>query len=286
MNLQRSFFIVLSILLLSYCRDSSPNLSNSLLKKYNFDPDNITVIKLPQSLREISGLAFLKGNEVLTHNDEEGIIFIVDISLSKVVSDFVLDDDVEKDFEGIAVVKDSIYLVNSNGTIYKFRLQQENESADFVKFKTFLDSENNIEGFCYDASTNSLLLACKNDPGKGFKKLRAVYEFNLNKMILVKKPRFLISLDELRDKFNINGFEPSGIEKNPISGNFFMVSAHPEAILELSPEGKILAAYRLDEKEHKQTEGITFLQDGTMLISDEGQKKSARISIIRLKEKR
>ena len=283
MNYKHSVFVVLSILFLFYCRDSSTDFSNSLFKEYNFDLENITVIKLPQSLREISGLALLYGNEVVTHNDEEGIIFIVDISLGRVVSDFVLSDDVEKDFEGIAIVKDSIYLVNSNGTIYKFRQPQENESADFVKFKTFLDSENNIEGLCYDTSTNSLLLACKNDPGKRFKKVRAVYSFNLYKMSLNEKPRFLISLEELKDKFNINGFEPSGIERNPINGNFFMVSAHPEAILEISPDGNIVAASKLDNEIHRQTEGITFLQDGTMLISDEENKKSAQISVIKLK---
>jgi len=283
MNYKHSVFVALSILFLFCCRDSSTDFSNCLLKEYNFEPANTTIIKLPQSLREISGLALLNGKEVVTHNDEEGIIFIVDISLGKVVSDFVLGDDVEKDFEGIAIVKDSIYLVNSNGTIYKFRLPQENKSADFVKFKTFLDSENNIEGFCYDASTNSLLLACKNDPGKGFKKVRAIYSFNLYTMSLEKKPKFLISLEELRDKFNINGFEPSGIEKNQINGNFFMVSAHPEAILELSPDGNIVAAIKLENEIHKQTEGITFLQDGTMLISDEGNKKSAQISVIKIK---
>ena len=287
MNFNQSVFILLSFLLLCYCRNSSLDRSNSLLNEYNFKNDNTKILKLPESLKEISGLALLSGNDLLTHNDEEGIIYKFNISSGEVTGHLKIGaDNVENDFEGIAVVKDSVYLVTSNGIIYKFFIPVKDEIADFVMFKTFLDSGNDIEGICYDSHSNALLLACKNDPGKGYKNVRAVYSFNLNKMSLERTPRFLIPLDKLRENFKIEGFAPSGIEINPINNNFFIISANPEAIIEMSPSGQILNALKLSNKKHKQTEGITFLKDGSMVIADEGQKKSAQISIIKLKEKK
>lgn len=287
MNFNQSVFIFLSFLLLCYCRNSSLDQSNSLLKEYNFKIENTTIIKLPESLKEISGLALLSGNELLTHNDEEGIIYKFNISSGEVTGQIRIgDDNVENDFEGIALVKDSAYLVTSNGIIYKFFVPVKDDRVDFIKFKTFLDSSNDIEGICHDVHSNTLLLACKNAPGKGYKDVRAVYTFDLNKMSLERTPRFLIPLEKLRENFKIRGFAPSGIEINPINNNFFIISANPEAIIEMSPNGQILNALKLSNKTHKQIEGITFLKDGSMVISDEGQKKSAQISVIKLKEKK
>ena len=286
MKFNQSVFILLSFLLLCYYGDSSPDHSNSLLKEYNFKIENITIIKLPESLKEISGLALLSGNDLLTHNDEEGIIYKFNISSGKVTGQLKIGDNIENDFEGIALVKDSAYLVTSNGIIYKFFIPFKDEKVDFVRFKTFLDSNNDIEGICYDVHSNALLLACKNDPGTGYKNVRAVYTFDLKKMSLERTPRFLIPLNELQENFKIGDFAPSGIEINPINNNFFIISANPEAIIEMSPDGEILNALKLSNKTHKQTEGITFLKDGSMVISDEGQKKSAQISIIKLKERK
>ncbi|MGB5288151.1 MAG: SdiA-regulated domain-containing protein [Ignavibacteriaceae bacterium] len=287
MNFKQSVFLFLSFLLLYSCRDSSPDHPNNLLREYDFDPEIATIIKLPESLKEISGLALLRGDELLTHNDEEGIIYKFNINSGEITGQIKIgDENIKKDFEGIAAVKDSAYLVTSNGIIYKFFITHNDERADFVKFKIFLDRGNDIEGICYDAHTNALLLACKNDPGKGYKNVRAVYTFNLSKMSLERTPRFLISLEELQKKFNIMGFAPSGIEINPITNTFFIISTNPEAILEISPDGEILNALKLNKKIHKQTEGITFLKDGSLVISDEGQKKSAQIAIIKLKEKK
>jgi len=90
MNFIQSVFIILSFLLLCYCRDSSLDHSNSLLKDYNFKLENTTIIKLPESLKEISGLALLSGNDLLTHNDEEGIIYKFNISSGEVTGQIKL----------------------------------------------------------------------------------------------------------------------------------------------------------------------------------------------------
>ena len=49
---------------------------------------------------------------------------------------------------------------------------------------------------------------------------------------------------------------------------------------EVSPEGKILDAKLFDSKKHKQPEGITFLDDGSLILADEGKGGKGFITII------
>jgi uncharacterized protein YjiK len=270
---------------LTFCNQIiSQEKSKSLLGEYNFE--GATLFKLDKSLKEVSGLALLNDKELLTHNDEEGIVYILKITNFEMTGKLKIGDEkIQKDFEGIAYVNNSVYMVTSNGVIFRFSLVTKNESADFEMFKTSLKVENDVEGLCYDKTTNSLLLACKNEPGMGNANSRTVYSFNLKKMSLDRNPRLVISLKELMQKYGFKDFAPSGIEMNPFNGNFFVLSSNPPSIIELNSQGKILAATRLNPKINPQPEGITFLKDGTMLISNEGQKKSGTISVIKIKSK-
>lgn len=258
--------------------------SGSFLNKYDFNPENSAFIKLPKSLKEISGMALINEKEIIANNDEEGIIYTLKVPGFEMSAKLKIGDEkIQKDFEGIAVVKDTVYLVTSNGVVYKINYSKKNSVTDFIQYKTSLKIQNDVEGLCYDKNSNSLLLACKNEPGMGKVKSRTVYSFSLRKMALERQPRFVISLKELKQKYGFKDFRPSGIEKNPVNGNFFILSSDPQSVIELTPAGKILAAIKLSSKSHLQPEGITFLNDGTMLISDEGQSKSGTITIYKLK---
>jgi uncharacterized protein YjiK len=283
----RNYKIIISaaaIILLFFCQIIPQEKSNTLLGEYDFEA--ATQLKLSNSLKEISGLALLNVYEIIAHNDEEGTVYTLKFVNLEMTGKLKLGDGkVQKDFEGIAVVERSVYMVASNGVIYKSDHSMKNEIADFKIFKTALKIENDVEGLCYDKSTNSLLLACKNEPGMGKANSRAIYSFDLQRMSLERNPRFVISLKELMQKYGLKDFAPSGIERNPVNGNFFVLSSNPPSIIELNPLGKILAAVRLNPKVNPQSEGITFLNDGTMLIADEGQKKSGTITFVKLKSK-
>ncbi len=103
----------------------------------------------------------------------------------------------------------------------------------------------NIEGLCYDPNTNSLLAACKGYPGKRYNGYRAIYSFNLKEKKLEAKPRFLLSLEILDKKYGMKNFSPSAIERNPETGTFFILSSHVKALIEVTPEGKIIAGVLL-----------------------------------------
>jgi uncharacterized protein YjiK len=253
------------------------------LKNYNLK--YIKQVKLPDNLREISGLAVTDDGRVFSHNDEKGIVYQIDYSNGKVIKRFAIGDPIPKrDFEGIAIVKDKFYLVVSSGDIYEFKEADDKKSSKYKIYKTGLTSSYNIEGLCYDPLTNSLLAACKGYPGKNYNGYRAVYSFNLKERKLEPKPRFLLSLKNLDKKYDMKNFSPSAIERNPKTGNFFILSSHVRALIEVSPDGKILDGISFSEKKHKQPEGITFLPDMKMLISDEGRGGHGTVTTYKLKD--
>jgi uncharacterized protein YjiK len=257
------------------------DLNEGTLHHYDFSGEKSKTVTLPKKLNEISGLAITGDNRLLVHNDEVGTVYEVDISTGEITNEFNLGKKkIKKDFEGIAVVKDSLFLVTSSGVIYKFSYSDNEKNVDYKKFKTILSAKNNVEGLCYDKTTNSLLLACKEYAGKNLKEYKAIYSFDLSTYKLQEEPRFLINLDSLKNKFNINNFSPTGIEVHPNNGNVFILSSHEKAIVELSSNGDLLNAVKLKSKNHRQPEGISFLSDLTLLISDEGKGEKAKLTII------
>ena len=254
----------------------------SILAQFDLANKSNKVIYLPKELKEVSGLA-VGGDDILyMHNDEKGIVYKFDIKKKKIISKYELGEKhIKKDFEDIAVLTDSVYMITSSGILYKFSLNDGKDDIPFKKIQTGLDAKNNIEGLCYNPLNNSFLLACKDSPGKGYKGYRAVYEFDLTNLKLISEPKFLISLDQLKDEYGIKDFAPSGIELHKASGHFFLISAAPEIIIELDSDGNLIDAKKFDDKIHKQPEGITFLNDGSLVISDEGKDKKAKITVIK-----
>lgn len=252
------------------------------LSSYDFSPGNAVRIELISELTEISGLT-AEGERLFGHADEKGNVYQLDPADGKVIKKFRIGENaVYSDFEGITFAGKKMFLVNSKGELYLFYEQKDNAYSKFTKIITALSVKNNIEGLCFDPATYTLLLACKGNPGENYQNFKAVYSFEIGARKLNEKPRFLISLDELKNRFGIKKFSPSGIERNPVSGSFFVLSSGEKCIIELSPDGKIIDAVELDHKFHKQPEGITFTAN-SLIICDEGGKGESTLTIYKLK---
>lgn len=237
-------------------------------------------LKLSKDLKEVSGLAFSPDGRLFLHNDEEGKVYQVNYNNGDIVKEFSLGDKkVKEDFEGIAIVNNDFYLVNSKGDLFRFSEGENNSEVEYEEWNTDLKSKNDVEGLCYDPNTNSLLLACKGDPGNDLEDVKAVYAFSLESEEIDSEPRFLLDEKTLEDKFGIKKFSPSGIEYNSNDGNFYILSSNDKAIAIISSEGEIIDAYELKSGRHNQPEGITFGNDGSLFISDEGDDKKAELTI-------
>jgi uncharacterized protein YjiK len=175
-------------------------------------------------------------------------------------------------------VNNNFYAVTGNGLLYSF-LEGTNKSVMLAKkYKTGLTSTNDVEGLCYDPLTNTLLLACKNYPGIGLKQSRAIYSFDIEEKKLSSEPAYVINLLELNNQFNAHDFSPSAIEYQRKSDSFFILSSDVKSIIKISRSGEVIDFAHLESRNHRQPEGLSFLNDGTMIISDEASKKKATIN--------
>lgn len=250
------FFLLLSLI------SCHPNNATPPVKNYTMTrPD--AVYELPPVLVEISGIAYLEEDKLACVQDELGLIFSYNIKSGN--TDTLLRFSGNGDYEDIAISDAGFWIVESNGTLFNSKKGNTN------KYETFLHEENNVEGLCYNAFDNNLLLACKGKPfhkqGKNYKE---IYSFNLSTNRLEDKPFLLINKEAIRRP----SFSPSALAIHPIDSTIYVISSKG-GILVLNREGDVLFYEDLSRIIFRQPEGICFDHKGTMFISDEGEKKGS-----------
>jgi len=158
------------------------------------------------------------------------------------------------------------------------------------KYKTALDEGNDTEGLCYEAKKERLLVLCKEDPGKKLKGQRAIYAWDLKKKKLSKKPVHTIdenAIETLLDKQGIKTknfhFKPSGLAVHPFTGDIYVISSVGKVLVVLNRKNGIKSVTRLNENVFEQPEGICFMKNGDLLISNEGKKKKGNILLFQFK---
>jgi len=269
-----NYLWIASVLLLAGCGTSSTKTDKpkaetidatfKLPYQLNAPVENYT---LPKELKEISGLTYYKDDKLLCVQDEEAVVYVFDTKKKKVVQDFGFGG--YGDFEGIEYVNDEVYVLESNGNLFRFKP----ESTEIGRTKTDLPKKTEVEGLGYDPKTKRLLIAVKNG---GPSSDKAVYSFDLLNKAVFKD----MSLnDEQLEGAGINPktFKPSGIAVHPITGEWYMLTSVGKRLLITSRKGKIMYSEPLDPKLYRQPEGICFTPNGDMFISSEGDGKKGYI---------
>jgi uncharacterized protein YjiK len=302
--------IVLCTLLLSICsacaQKSEKKKMIYLSEDYNRFPYDIyhadEKYEMKDKLREISALTYYDQNNLLCVNDEKGLIYQYNLKKRKVVEKY--DFAKAGDYEGIEKVRDSIYVLRSDGKIYSGLFGAKEILS--TKHKTFLTAVNDTEGLGYDEFTNSLLIACKGSPGEAdnLDGKRTVYSYSLAHHQLQSKPTFTIDQEQIRKILDLNSyarfsltlleninpssgdltFQPSAVAVHPISGNIYVIGSVGKLLLVLNRKGEIQALVKLKRKLFRQPEGICFAPDGTMFISNEGKSGKANIYQFRMQK--
>ena len=252
------------------------------LESYTLNEETATHLKLPTYLEEISGLAMTRDNRLLAHNDERGVIFEIDYQKGAIAKAFQFSDmknPVASDFEGISTIDGQVYLVTSSGRLYECREGTDGESVLFNVYTTGVGRDCEIEGLAYDESKRALLLMCKDARSADMEGQLAIYHWSIDEKQLSVDAHTVIPVAEFSQHIKGKKFQPSGIERHPVSGNYFIVAARQGAIAEITPEGKVVAVREFPAQWHRQVEGITFAADGTLIVSDEGAGKRARLTL-------
>jgi len=266
----------------SHSEPSSEGLQEKFpaISGYDFSDKKAPQLRLKKSLQEISGLTFTEDGRLLCHGDEAAHVYEIDYLTGAEKKRFSLGRPaVVQDFEGIAVKKDTVFLVTSNGFLFRCREGENGENVRFQSFRSGLDVRYDVEGLAYDPATDCLLLACKAYAGSGYENQKAVYAFSLKTYKLQPRPRFLLPLSSIAENTDKKEFNPSGIERHPITGNFFVIASNGSSIVELTPKGEVIGQSDLPKSVHKQPEGIAVASEGTMVIANEGGNKDAMLVV-------
>lgn len=263
------------------------------LKHYNFEqPDKI--ISLQDSLREISGIAFINDSTVVCVQDENGILFVYDIQHNRIKERHPFHAD--GDYEGITTAYNYIYILRSDGKL--FEISDFNSKKISTKSYTTNVPASNNEGLCFNYGENELLIGCKNKVTNSDveKDVRQIYAFDLSEHKLDKNAKFEMRVEDamtFADKKNLDmsgvGVNKKGKNKNtfkfnisaiaihPISGNLYILNAADHALFVVNDKSKIIAIQLLDPVLFNKPEGLTFKPNGDMFITNEGQEGRANI---------
>ena len=236
---------------------------------------------LPAELKEISGLALTASGNLLAHNDEQGRVFVIDPKRGVVTKQFMIGKgDLRGDFEGIAVNDSEIFMLVSNGLIYRFREGGDGQSVGYTTIDTKLGRECEFEGIAIDPAERLVLLPCKNVSKKGPRGQLVIYRWSLQGGPMQQPSMLTVPLSLLIGPNGWKSLHPSDMTIDPGSKNYVLIAAQEKAIVEITPGGDVVSSRPLPEPS-EQAEGIAITDEGILIISDEGNRNLATITLYR-----
>jgi hypothetical protein len=249
------------------CSNSHEN--EQTLKDYNLEsPEKFF---MPESLFEISGITFYKGSPdtVYAIQDEEGKLFRLPWGVKK---QYHAKFGKKGDYEDLAILDDQVAILKSTGTIYTFPFQESVfEEVDSTREWKKILPKGEYESMYADQAAGNLYVLCKNCPGDDSKKSVTGYIFQLKDSISVPET-VQISVKEIKALTGKveRGFRPSGLAQNPLTKDWYIISAVNKLLVVTDQNWKVQQALTLNGNMFTQPEGIAFDKAGNLYISNEG----------------
>lgn len=252
--------------------------------------------QLPPILNEVSGLTNIDNAHVALIQDELGIVFLYDFSEGKIISQHQFES--AGDFEGLAYADDKMYILRSDGRLTEWN-NFPDQAISVKHYDLNLPTSNN-EGLCFDPKHNRVLIAAKSKPENEYEKSRRlIYAFDLSTKKLLNKPLYSLNVDRLAEKARSLGieqnnltakgkqkpfnFRPSSLSIHPLTGDLYIISAVDFLIMVMSTSGKIIHMEPFNPERFPQAEGLTFLADGTLIITSEAAGKVPTLQVFKMK---
>ena len=237
---------------------------------------------MPKELKEISANVFVDDVRMACIQDNDGIIYIYNLQTESI------DEQIEfagkGDYEGLALVRSTYYVLRSDGVL--FEVQPQKGKAPLVKtYETPLKAENETESVCFDNDNNRLLVAVKTkDLTEEDKK--GIYAFDLKtKQMSTTAVVYIddkVSVDDNEEgsgkgkgkkkKKEKSVMKPSDIAIQPGTNNFYILDGPSARLFITDAKGNIRSKYELDRNTLPQPEGICFSKSGDIYISSEANK--------------
>jgi uncharacterized protein YjiK len=275
-------FLLAQVLL--QCQSPPSEVKDALPYRFT-QPDNI--FELDKDLREISGLAWWNTDTLVAIEDESATIYFLSAKDGSIIKKTDFGDN--GDYEGIAVAEREIYVLRSDGDIFKVK-HPLREKSKGDKNENEISQSDDTEGLCFDSKSQSLLIAAKEE-GE-YKGIRVIYRIGIGEKNIEKKPFLLndeeVLLKALHTKYGNrfgSSFKPSGIAFHPLTGDLYIVSAANHLLAAFNEKNQLLDVVKLPKAYAEQVEGICFAPDGRLFISTEGGKGKGKIVVLKMMKK-
>ncbi|MEI2270551.1 hypothetical protein OHD16_00145 [Sphingobacterium sp. ML3W] len=227
-------------------------------------------INLPDELLEISGIAFLEGQDqdIYAIQDEQGLLFKYNLSTQKLIfNPFGKDGD----YEDIGISKTHFFILKSNGAVYSFPITEKDNIQTVAEQKDILP-KGEYEGLFVDKTSNLAYVLCKECRTDKKQSQTTGYIFSIGADGKFNpQGEFAIQIDELK-KFNPKikkTFKPSALAKKTDSNEWYILSSIDKALVVTDENFHVKSITTLDPKLFPQPEGINFDSKSNLYISSE-----------------
>ena len=242
---------------------------NNLLKEY--DLGNPEVFSMPEVLKEISGIAFNNGksDSIYAIQDEEGKLFRLGWQSQK--SRHVKFGG-KGDYEDLTISKDKVIILKSNGDLYSlpFADMRLDHSEKVTTWRNILP-KGEYEGLYADQISGEIFVLCKSCSQDNAERKVSGYILKMTGGIK-RTGEFELDVEKIKALTNKvkKGFKPSALAKNPVTGDWFILSGYNKVLIVADKNWKPKDAYSLSSNNFNQPEGIAFDKLGNLYISNEG----------------
>jgi len=241
------------------------------------DAEPVAMWIMPPLLREISGLTLTSRGTVFTHDDNTGRVSEIDPKTGILKKSFSLLGNQKEDFEAITIAGNDIYLMASDGKLFRFREGADGQQVNFQMFDTGLGKLCEFERLAYESDSTRLIMVCKRVLDKQAPKDLVIYRMPLP----LNRATFSIVQVPIKQVIGSNkwkGFRPSDITIDPFTRNYVIIASHEKGLLVLTPDGDVVRSEPLPG-DHRQPEGVAITSDSLLVISDEANVNPAAITL-------
>ena len=238
---------------------------------------------MPPELREISGLALTSRGTVLTHDDNVARVYEIDPKSGILLKGFSLAGGVRGDFEAITIAGPDVYLLRSNGKIYKFKEGADASQVPCTMYDTGLGNDCEFESMAYEADSSRLLLVCKKFVQKEAPKELLIYRVPLPLGDRSAITAMQVAMKDVTGSNKWKNFHPSDINIDQFTKNYVIVASHEKGLIVVTPDGEVVRSEPLPG-DHRQPEGVAVTPDSLLLVSDEANVKPPAITLYRWRQ--
>jgi hypothetical protein len=247
-----------------------------------YDLDHPTIVNLPHQLDEISGLSFYpKDTSLFSIVDEDGILYKIYLNRKYAVESWRFDK--KHDFEDVVLHDSIFYVLISNGDIEQLKFNGNAISGTKSKFPDASKQANEFETLYYDDRKGIVLICKKCEDDK--KKAVSAYGYNPSTQTYTPSIFYInvLPIDEKLGEQKMH-LKPSAAAINPVTNELYIVCSVNKLLVVTDRDGNFKNVFTLDDKIYKQPEGIAFLPNGDMIISNESHDEgSATLLILKRK---